>query len=154
MGRFDFRFWIAATALAAAPLAVAATTLSSPTSSPGWGQDEGPLLPHMKALNGGQRALKRLIVDPQTNERALLDQISAMQGAALAILTLPPPEPKPEVKADARLWSNAFRRSMADVYVLLLELERATLEGDVAALATGYERLGALKKSGHEAFRD
>lgn len=147
--------WAGISLLGAAPLMTLAEHGTPKSSSQLQTQlQESPLVPHMKALNGGQRSLKKLIADPAATETALLEQLTAMEDAAHALLTLAPPSPEKPVEGDRRVWVNEYKKTLVEVYVLVLDLNNAAVRRDAEALASGYEKLAALKKLGHEQFRD
>lgn len=134
--------------LAAAPTLTPALTPGLPLQS----QDgePTPLQAAMGQMQGSQRAMRRMIKDPEANKAALLRATTSIQEAALKSYDLAPPAPD---GADKHTWRIGFKREMLKTLDAALACELATHQGDAEALGSAYQALGASKKAGHDLYQ-
>lgn len=141
-----------ALALAALPLGVA---LTSAASSPAIFADEDALHESMEVLQKSQRALKKLIKDPEANGRVLLETLGGMEAATLVALGEPAPAaPEGMEGKEAGLFEVGYKRTLVSLLDTTLKMQEATLEGKADELAAAYKELSELKGMGHEVYRD
>jgi hypothetical protein len=108
----------------------------------------------MKSLQSGQRAVKKAMSDLVANRADLLEQLAAMERAAIAIYAISPPTPETPIEGDEKVWRVRFRRQIAALDLAILDLQIATMTEDAPAAEAAYERLSQAKKLGHQGFRD
>jgi hypothetical protein len=138
---------------AALPLFTASAAPLESGSVLEFGDDDSPLHEAMESLKGGQRAVKKLIADPVANHDELMATLRSMESATMTALASTPKAPEDLSGKALELFNVDFKSEIATLLQNILALQTATLNGDAAALASGYEALSATKKSGHDKFR-
>lgn len=151
------RTTLAALALVCLPIATLAA-LPEASPKPDWTaleQDEPtPLQAAMEDLKQGQRGVKKLMADPASNQRALMEQLESMERACMTALGAQPEFPAEIGKERLPVMKVGYKRSLAGLLGNVLAMQQATLEGDAAALKAAYDDLSAAKKQGHKEYRD
>lgn len=113
-----------------------------------------PLEASMGVLRGGQRALRKLIKDPEANKGQLLSTLAEMESAAHASIVLKPKAMEGVSRAELPGRMVAYKQGMTNLLVHILAMEGAAIRGDKAGLDTAYKAISDSKQSGHENFRD
>lgn len=135
----------------AAVAALAATLFVLPFQAPAAERatEDGPLATAMDGLQGGMRAIGRLVGDATKHPEAMVIG-QTMQGHVLDAYSNPPEAPEGE---DVARHTLAFRTQLHGVLGELLALEAALLDGDAEAAKKRFGNLNDLKKSGHDRFK-
>ncbi|MCA8980932.1 MAG: hypothetical protein H6831_03795 [Planctomycetes bacterium] len=107
----------------------------------------------METLKGAQRSVKKLMGDPVANEAKLMEALHSMEGAALTALGQTPAAPEGVTGKALELHNIGYKSEMAKLLQTILGMQTATLNGDSAALESGYEELNATKKAGHDGYK-
>lgn len=135
--------------LAALPIGFALTSAAPAATS-----DEA-LHDSMVVLQKGQRAIKKMLADPEANQRELLGKLGEMEAAVVVALGEPAwPAPEGLEGVDAGLFEVGYKRTLVELLDSTLALQEATLKGDAEAAKAAYEQMSSLKKSGHTEYRD
>ncbi len=117
-------------------------------------QEESPMGEAMGVLKKEQRSLRKLIADPAANEEAILTSLRKMERATLTAIAEAPPHPEALSGKKLALYNVGYRQTMATMLGTLLNMQKAALGGDGAALKKGYDELNASKEAGHQEYRD
>lgn len=135
------------------PLFTASAESSAGRASTAVVDDDSPLHEAMETLKGAQRTLKKLIGDPAANEAQLMETLHAMESAVMTAIGESPAAPEGVTGKALDLHKIGYKSEMARLLQNILALQTATLNGDAAALQTGYDELNATKKAGHDAYK-
>ncbi|MHC4995389.1 MAG: hypothetical protein ACYTGQ_10085 [Planctomycetota bacterium] len=131
------------TALAISPLVV------SPASG---SEDEPPIIQHMDDINHGYKLLRRQARGPSFDEESV-DLVIKMQAGALAAMheSFPIAEQAGAGKDKVIL---GYKKQMAKVVKVLLDMEIALIEKRDDDVVKGIEALGSLKSDGHDEYTE
>ena len=108
---------------------------------------------NMDILNKSYRLLRRQISDKSKNQSTIA-LINKMQVSALTAATQSPSMAKKIPPAKRGKFNLAFKRTMVSFVVTLMDIEEALLNSDNVKAKQAYLKLGALKKKGHDNFKE
>ncbi|MCH9021816.1 MAG: hypothetical protein IID32_03530 [Planctomycetes bacterium] len=108
---------------------------------------------NMDILNKSYRLLRKQISDKSKNQSTIA-LINKMQVSALTAATQSPSMAKKIPPAKRGKFNLAFKRTMVSFVVTLMDIEEALLNSDNVKAKQAYLKLGAIKKKGHDNFKE
>ena len=107
----------------------------------------------METINQSYRLLRRQVSD-QTKNQATIELLKKMQTSALMAATQAPPMAKKLPREKQGKFLLAYKRTMIELVTALLDIEAALLDADNTKAKQLFPKLSALKKKGHEMFKE
>jgi len=130
------------------------TTAEAPHEEAGYVHDEENVLEHsMETINKSYRVLRRQISD-QSKNHSTIAVLHTMQVSALTAATQVSPIAKNLPKEKQGKFNLDFRRTIVELVIALMDIEAALLDSDNVKAKQAYLKLGAIKKKGHETFKE
>ena len=107
----------------------------------------------MQTINKSYRVLRRQVSDASKNP-STITLLKKMQVSALTAATQVSPIAKKLPKEKQDTFNLAFRRTLVDLVIALMDIEAALLDSDNVKAKQAYLKLGAIKKKGHDTFKE
>lgn len=113
--------------------------------------DEPPVVEHMTVVNDGYKMLRRQARTKDFNEESLKHVIE-MQKAALAAMHEEPPILAKIPAGEKAKFMIEYKKGTRLLIDALLDMEIALLEGNKDQVVELIDKLGSIKKEGHDKF--
>lgn len=134
-----------------AAMLLAATLAFTARAEPGPERPKTPLARQMSEMGKNLRALKKQIGDPAQNPSSI-ELVGRMEKNAAGAKTLVPARAKEIPEAEREKWIADYKARISDLEAVFGKMEKALRENRNGEAQALMEKLGAMRREGHEKF--